>query len=289
MFKTLSQPRLHLRTKEQFLEDLKTISICTDKHMVISFSRKSMGQTGQGHYSPIATYNPGRMQALVLDVARFKYPSYWAPVDLLWNAMEPHDPETNTPRGYFILSRGQPQAQSLCKIASECRLSMVGDIINKSIPAAIVAESPVESVDALVRIALSSVPKEHSFALSFVKVGFDLAGPGLSDELQKDVNKLIDEIKQNALYKIVEKNIGSCKGAFSININDGQNAQIHAVLGCIFLFACPSKTFANASSNVQQYLVDCRNSALSSEILRGEIIRLTEQITNCCNAVCCNH
>lgn len=285
MFAIFCLSWLRFRTKEQFLEDLATVSMSIDKYMVISFSRKSMGQSGNGHYSPIATYNPERRQALVLDVARFKYPSYWAPVDLLWDAMEPHDLETDAPRGYFILSRGQRKAQSLCKITSECPMYLVGDIVRNRIPAAVALESPVESIDELVRIALSSVPKEHSCSLSFATVGIDLAGPGLTHEHETDMNKLIEEIEHNELYQIVEKVISSCNGIFCVN--EGNNAQIRAALGTIFLLACPRRTFANASPNIQRCLSDYRNSASASDILREEIMRISEQIASCCDRLCC--
>lgn len=37
-----------------------------------SYDRKTLGQTGTGHFSPIAAYDPQTDSALVLDVARFK-------------------------------------------------------------------------------------------------------------------------------------------------------------------------------------------------------------------------
>ena len=43
-----------------------------------------MGQTGDGHYSPIAGYNQNNDKVLYLDVARFKYPSYWLDSLLLY-------------------------------------------------------------------------------------------------------------------------------------------------------------------------------------------------------------
>ena len=48
--------------------------------MTLNFSRKALGQTGSGHFSPIAAYNSTKNLALVLDVAKFKYDSYWCPV-----------------------------------------------------------------------------------------------------------------------------------------------------------------------------------------------------------------
>lgn len=40
--------------------------------LVASYSRKVLGQTGDGHMSPIAGVHTGRDLALILDVARFK-------------------------------------------------------------------------------------------------------------------------------------------------------------------------------------------------------------------------
>jgi glutathione gamma-glutamylcysteinyltransferase len=60
-------------------------------HLIASYSRKLLEQTGDGHYSPIAGYHRDRDLALVMDVARFKYPPHWVPISSLWNAMTPID------------------------------------------------------------------------------------------------------------------------------------------------------------------------------------------------------
>lgn len=77
-------PLLKLSTFEEFKNDLLTTSTEPGCHMVVSFDRGAMGQTGIGHFSPIGAYHSTKGLALVLDVARFKYPSYWAPIDKLW-------------------------------------------------------------------------------------------------------------------------------------------------------------------------------------------------------------
>ncbi len=74
-------------------------------HMIVSFSRPSLGQTGVGHFSPIGAYNSARSLVLILDVARFKYPPYWVDARLLWDAMAPIDGDTGHPRGYILLQR----------------------------------------------------------------------------------------------------------------------------------------------------------------------------------------
>ncbi|KAI9330193.1 Phytochelatin synthase-domain-containing protein, partial [Obelidium mucronatum] len=72
--------------------------------MVVSFSRKVLHQTGDGHFSPIGAFHEESGMVLVLDVARFKYPSYFVHVDVLYDAMKPLDKVTGKGRGYFLLS-----------------------------------------------------------------------------------------------------------------------------------------------------------------------------------------
>lgn len=92
-------------TKEEWIKDLSMVSKQPHIHMVVSFSRDALGQTGLGHYSPIGAINRNNRKVLVLDVARFKYPPYWTSFDMLWNAMLPLDPTTNHSRGYYIISK----------------------------------------------------------------------------------------------------------------------------------------------------------------------------------------
>lgn len=94
---------------DQFRADLLKSATTPGMHLVVSFDRGTLGQTGHGHFSPIGAVHLQSDRALVLDVARFKYPSYWAPIEKLWQAMEPIDPDTNLPRGYFKLRLAHPR------------------------------------------------------------------------------------------------------------------------------------------------------------------------------------
>jgi glutathione gamma-glutamylcysteinyltransferase len=76
-----------------------------EPHLVVSYDRSALGQTGSGHFSPIAGFHEASDRVLVLDVARFKYPPHWVPVKMLWQAMLPIDPVTGKSRGFFELSR----------------------------------------------------------------------------------------------------------------------------------------------------------------------------------------
>lgn len=71
--------------------------------VMCSYSRKTLNQTGDGHFSPMAAYNEKEDQVLIMDVARFKYKPHWVPVQCLWEAMLPLDTETGKSRGWYVL------------------------------------------------------------------------------------------------------------------------------------------------------------------------------------------
>lgn len=94
-------------TVEQFRQVVK--QTCTHEKLpssflVISYTRKVLGQTGTGHFSPIGAYDEASDNVLILDTARFKYGPHWAPLELVFEALIPEDPDTGKSRGYVVLS-----------------------------------------------------------------------------------------------------------------------------------------------------------------------------------------
>jgi glutathione gamma-glutamylcysteinyltransferase len=81
-----------------------------DGVLVVSYDRSTLGQTGSGHFSPVGGYHQARDLALILDVARFKYPPHWVPVERLWQATHPIDPATGRARGWLVF---RPRAQGI--------------------------------------------------------------------------------------------------------------------------------------------------------------------------------
>jgi phytochelatin synthase len=79
----------------------------TAPRVVVSYGRTALEQTGEGHFSPVAGYHPGRDLALVLDVARFKYPPHWVSVASLHEATATIDPATGRSRGWVLLAAGR--------------------------------------------------------------------------------------------------------------------------------------------------------------------------------------
>ena len=50
---------------------VRNVTVTGNQRLVVCFDREGLGQTGTGHYSPIAAYDGEADVALVLDVSRF--------------------------------------------------------------------------------------------------------------------------------------------------------------------------------------------------------------------------
>ena len=80
--------------------------------LVVSYDRKTLGQTGSGHFSPLAAYDSESDSVLILDTARFKYGAHWIPLPLLHSAMIPKDNATGKSRGFAMLSLRDDELES---------------------------------------------------------------------------------------------------------------------------------------------------------------------------------
>ncbi|XP_062583603.1 uncharacterized protein LOC134245307 [Saccostrea cucullata] len=92
-------------TLEQFRDIIIEYTKRDDEFLILSYSRKTLNQTGDGHFSPVGGYHPEKDLVLMLDTARFKYPPHWVTVDLLWEAMHALDKTTGEPRGYLTVKK----------------------------------------------------------------------------------------------------------------------------------------------------------------------------------------
>jgi glutathione gamma-glutamylcysteinyltransferase len=118
--------------EEEFRRIVKDVCSGEGGMLAMSYSRASLGQTGEGHFSPLAGYCEEEDMVLVLDVARFKvrlscgfrsstrceqsltprigqYPSYWISVKDAYASMLRHDPTTNKPRSVAQFLHHPPQ------------------------------------------------------------------------------------------------------------------------------------------------------------------------------------
>ena len=72
--------------------------------LIVNYSRKSLGQKGGGHISPIAAYHEQSDQFLILDVARYRYSPVWVEAETLWSAMNTVDSASGKTRGFILLN-----------------------------------------------------------------------------------------------------------------------------------------------------------------------------------------
>lgn len=118
--------------------------------LIASFSRSALGQTGEGHFSPLGGWHRASDLVLVLDVARFKYPAFWVPLARLHAAMSPPDPATGAPRGWIRVGRAGAGEPSTWRIACErggWREELRGALVDL---ASSLHDEPPDSVAALV-------------------------------------------------------------------------------------------------------------------------------------------
>jgi glutathione gamma-glutamylcysteinyltransferase len=113
----------------------------TDSVLACSYSRRTLGQTGDGHFSPIGGYHKERDLVLLLDVARFKYPPHWVPLSVCYDAMRTVDKATGQARGWVVLSVKDKTGQShICNCCSADKKR--GEAVMKRLTAGL---APVES------------------------------------------------------------------------------------------------------------------------------------------------
>jgi hypothetical protein len=80
--------------------------------LLVNYTRQALGQQGGGHFSPLAAYDPQHDLVLILDVARYRYPSVWVAAEDLWRAMRTTDPGSGRSRGLLLIHRHPSQPPS---------------------------------------------------------------------------------------------------------------------------------------------------------------------------------
>ncbi|DAZ94013.1 TPA: hypothetical protein N0F65_001624 [Lagenidium giganteum] len=115
-------------TLDDFRDIVKRSCASSNEIAVLNYSRKALNQTGDGHFSPIGGYHPGRDMVLVLDVARFKYPPHWVKLSLAFEAIQRMDESIGLPRGVVVLKASDDTTQkhvnrspkpSCCRVSTE--------------------------------------------------------------------------------------------------------------------------------------------------------------------------
>ena len=90
-------------TLDQFRDVIRDTTGHGDRFALLNFNRVEIGETGGGHWSPLAAYDAASDSALLLDVARYKYPAVWVPVTQLYAGAQAVDSVSGLSRGMVII------------------------------------------------------------------------------------------------------------------------------------------------------------------------------------------
>ncbi|MBS2026198.1 MAG: phytochelatin synthase family protein [Deltaproteobacteria bacterium] len=94
-------------TLEQFRAQASQALAEPDRYVLVDFLRGKLGQDFGAHWSPLGAYNAAADRFLVLDVARFRYPPYWAKAEDLFAAMNTFDQDAGATRGWVVAAKAQ--------------------------------------------------------------------------------------------------------------------------------------------------------------------------------------
>lgn len=86
--------------REELIENLQT----PGDYVLVNYSRKALGQNGQGHISPLAAYDQQSDSFLIMDVDPNVADWAWVPASDLIAAMRTFDTTEN--RGYVLVKEG---------------------------------------------------------------------------------------------------------------------------------------------------------------------------------------
>ncbi|CAO2199492.1 unnamed protein product [Urochloa humidicola] len=195
-------------TVDDFRRHLIRCTSSRDCHLVASYHRRHLKQTGTGHFSPIGGYHAGQDMALILDVACFKYPPHWVPLPLLWEAMNTIDESTGLLRGFMLISRhnAAPSALYTVSCRDESWISMARYCV-EDLPDLLRAES-LDNVPTLLSRVIDSLPANVGSLIKWVVEvrRKDEDGPCLSKEEKERLfvkEKVLQQVRDTKLFMIV--------------------------------------------------------------------------------------
>ncbi|CAN6462082.1 unnamed protein product [Victoria cruziana] len=233
------------RTDQTSIDDFrKHVLNCASSeecHLITSYHRGVFLQTGTGHFSPVGGYHPGKDMALILDVARFKYPPHWIPLPLLWEAMDTIDEATGHHRGFMLVSKLQ-RAPSLLYTLSCKHDSWVGisTYLLDEVPRLLESEG-INTVQKVLSVIFTCLPSNIGEFIKWIaEVRRQEEGATrLSDEEKGRLaikEKVIKQIHETEMFQCVQEWLSSegpcCRKALSILGSNNNLPQVAATVCC---------------------------------------------------------
>jgi hypothetical protein len=78
-------------TMDDVRQQLEEALMNPSKRVIVNFDRRSLGQDGGGHFSPLGSYSKKEDSFLIMDVAKYKYPPVWVPTERLYISLATED------------------------------------------------------------------------------------------------------------------------------------------------------------------------------------------------------
>ncbi|KAL8523155.1 hypothetical protein ACS0TY_013211 [Phlomoides rotata] len=200
------------RTNQSTIDDFrKYVMTCTssdDCHVISSYNRGTFKQTGTGHFSPIGGYHAEKDMALILDVARFKYPPHWVPLSLLWKAMDTIDESTGLSRGFMLVSRHQRSPALLYTLSCKHETWLpTAKYLMDDVPVLLSSDN-MKDVKSVLTTIFMSLPSDFAEFIKWVaeiRINEE-GGQGLSEEEKGRLaikEEVLKQVQETDLYKHV--------------------------------------------------------------------------------------
>nr|QVN25325.1 phytochelatin synthase 2 [Brassica rapa] len=202
------------RTTQSTIHDFrKYVFKCSTSdncHMISTYHRGVFKQTGTGHFSPIGGYNAERDMALILDVARFKYPPHWVPLNLLWDAMNSIDQSTGRHRGFMLISRPHREPGLLYTLSCKDESwTSIAKYLKEDVPL-LVSSQHVDTIERILDVVFKSLPSNFNQFIRWmaeIRRTEDI-NQNLSSEEESRLDlkqELLKQVQETELFKHVEK------------------------------------------------------------------------------------
>lgn len=217
-------------------------------------------------------------------MARFKYPTYWVDVDLLWESMLPVDTTTNMSRGYAKLSKGKEQCTKCYSQLNVDAQSWKGlhDLLYKQIPKEVEDLSPSATAKEFFTKIISLIPTDYESVVENRTLMFTENEGSLrpeSDEAIRQyvagVGTLLLEVSKLDIYRYVDRVFQKRKAVIA-EPSDSPIAIVGTPLTSAVLQR-PSLSFLNKSQRSRMLSFTSQNSSRFSIV---EMIPVREGVDN---------
>lgn len=288
------------RTNESTVDNFRNyVMACAsseDCHMIVSYNRKHLKQTGAGHFSPIGGYHAGKDMVLILDVARFKYPPHWVPLTLLWEAMDTIDEATGHHRGFMLISRFERASSILYTLSCQrTGWDTAAKYLTEEVPH-LLSSDEIKGIQGILSVILTSAPKNLRDFINWVAEVRKLEDGNkvVNEEENKRLSikeEVLKQVQETELYKHITKwiQLGTCCGSTTSIGGQGSLCEIASKVCCQGAqLLCGKVGACNGTSHSKHLEPESTESVtvVSGKVIVEDAQHGVEMLVPCCQRKC---